>query len=264
MMTLNRVTRYVCLACALSCSAVSNAETVLHDLSDDWSDTVNPNGVWSVNAGGTPLLHVADLSTTGIDVFPTPQPGFTAQPIFGDITPVWFRAAGPLANGNPEWQIGDIVTHTSRPFVPNSNVTWTSPVDGAVDILGGVWPTREFGRSNDWFLYLNGTLLTSGTISSPDPYDRTNPFLFELGSGGLLAVRDIPVSVGDIVKLEFQQLFGDGEDYTGVDLQIVAASKPTICHVPPGKPGNAHEIKVSESALAAHLANHPGDRLGSC
>ena len=41
-------------------------------------------------------------------------------------------------------------------------------------------------------------------------------------------------------------------------------SKVTICHVPPDNPDRAHEIVVSETALGAHLANHPGDRVGPC
>jgi len=38
--------------------------------------------------------------------------------------------------------------------------------------------------------------------------------------------------------------------------------KVEICHVPPGNPGNAHTIRVSQSAVPAHLAH--GDSLGPC
>jgi len=41
-----------------------------------------------------------------------------------------------------------------------------------------------------------------------------------------------------------------------------AASKTTICHVPPGNPSNSHTIRVANSAVAAHLAH--GDYLGEC
>jgi hypothetical protein len=38
--------------------------------------------------------------------------------------------------------------------------------------------------------------------------------------------------------------------------------KVTICHVPPGNPGNAHTITVGAPAVPAHLAH--GDSLGEC
>jgi hypothetical protein len=40
--------------------------------------------------------------------------------------------------------------------------------------------------------------------------------------------------------------------------------KCTICHVPPGNPGNAHTLTIGCSAVQAHLRNHPGDCLGPC
>ena len=39
-------------------------------------------------------------------------------------------------------------------------------------------------------------------------------------------------------------------------------SKVTICHIPPGNPGNPVTITVPVNALAAHLAH--GDLLGAC
>jgi hypothetical protein len=206
---------------ALLFTASAWAGTV-YDLTADWSDNTNPNGVWSVNSGPVALQPVTDLSDTGIDYFPTPQPGFTALPIFGDIVPVWFRTTGPLDNGNPDWEIGDIITHTSRFDIPNSNVTWTSDFDGAIDILGSVWPTRW--GINDWFLYYNDVLLTGGTVAGGDPFDRSNPFYFELGAGGPGALRNIPVVVGDVVELEVVRTDDGSEDYVGVDLRIVGRS----------------------------------------
>ncbi len=45
------------------------------------------------------------------------------------------------------------------------------------------------------------------------------------------------------------------------------AGKTTICHIPPGNPANAHAITVSDSAVAAHQAQH-GDTIlpagGTC
>lgn len=38
--------------------------------------------------------------------------------------------------------------------------------------------------------------------------------------------------------------------------------KITICHIPPGNPGNAHEITIDSNALQAHLDH--GDHIGTC
>lgn len=40
--------------------------------------------------------------------------------------------------------------------------------------------------------------------------------------------------------------------------------KVYLCHVPPGNAGNPQTLKISVNAVAAHLSNHAGDRLGSC
>lgn len=41
-----------------------------------------------------------------------------------------------------------------------------------------------------------------------------------------------------------------------------AGEKVTICHVPPGNPGNAHTITVNANAWRAHQAH--GDSMGEC
>ena len=41
-------------------------------------------------------------------------------------------------------------------------------------------------------------------------------------------------------------------------------AKVYLCHVPPGNPGKTITLSISVNAVADHLANHPGDRLGSC
>lgn len=38
--------------------------------------------------------------------------------------------------------------------------------------------------------------------------------------------------------------------------------KTTVCHIPPGNPGNEHTLCVGNAAVPAHMAH--GDHLGSC
>jgi hypothetical protein len=42
------------------------------------------------------------------------------------------------------------------------------------------------------------------------------------------------------------------------------SGKVYLCHVPPGNTGNPQQISISVDAVAAHLLNHPGDKLGIC
>ena len=43
---------------------------------------------------------------------------------------------------------------------------------------------------------------------------------------------------------------------------VASAGNTLICHVPPGDPGNAHEIRIDDSAVPAHMDH--GDYMGSC
>ncbi len=73
---------------------------------------------------------------------------------------------------------------------------------------------------------------------------------------GLLAAGCVPQQTDDGVN-------------TSPDVQALGnkkggkpKGKVTLCHIPPGNPGNAHTITVDKSAVAAHLAH--GDNLGKC
>ncbi len=48
----------------------------------------------------------------------------------------------------------------------------------------------------------------------------------------------------------------------GSDCTEDSDGRVTICHIPPGNPGNAHTIRVSVKAVPAHLAH--GDYCGLC
>ncbi len=43
---------------------------------------------------------------------------------------------------------------------------------------------------------------------------------------------------------------------------LAGENKVTICHIPPGNPGNAHTLSIDSSAVPAHLGH--GDTLGPC
>jgi len=58
--------------------------------------------------------------------------------------------------------------------------------------------------------------------------------------------------------------YNDHDDHDDDDDDDDDNYKVYLCHVPPGNSGNPQTLKISVNAVAAHLTNHPGDRLGSC
>ena len=58
-------------------------------------------------------------------------------------------------------------------------------------------------------------------------------------------------------KIQKKEVQGFGDNTI-----VTSSSTTTICHIPPGNPGNNHTITIGESALSAHLDH--GDVLGTC
>jgi hypothetical protein len=79
----------------------------------------------------------------------------------------------------------------------------------------------------------------------------------ELGPGTIIVDNEDSSISCDSTSLAFGDLSGV-EDIDCDNLE----SHTTLCHVPPGNPGNAQTITVEESAVPAHLAH--GDTLGPC
>ena len=196
------------------------------DLKKDWSDTANPNGVWSLKEGD----NLIPALTSGWQVlagWSEAQLGFAEAATGNQRIPFWYRSNGS-ETFSPDNLEGDIVLHTSDEFSGTGNgpasVVWTSPISGTVSILGGVWMTRDIGRANDWKLYHNGSLFRNGSLSSGDAYNRACPFRFENGvSPGAPGPFNMIVAVGDEIKLEIVRSSAPG-DFVGVDLRIVAGS----------------------------------------
>ena len=107
-----------------------------------------------------------------------------------------------------------------------ANATWTSPINGVVDISGFAWIARDIGRSNNWILSLNASVLSSGSVASGDSYDRANPFQFVNGSGGASVLDDVADLVGDVIKLEIVNTAWAG-DFVGTSLTIAQVPEPS-------------------------------------
>jgi hypothetical protein len=200
---------------------------MVYDLKADWSDVTNPNGPWSYREGNNVLPHVADWQGLSGD-FTGVQPAWARAQEGNTNLPPWMKIASPNGLG-ADWQLGDIVTHSTDGFngigSGLSNVIWTSPLNGTIDVSGATWMVRDIGRGNHWDISLNGNLLTEGDIFSGDSFNRSNPFNFAAGSGGGTVLSQIQVFSGDVLRLQFTKTSGPG-DYAGVNLTISATAVP--------------------------------------
>lgn len=237
----------------LSLQATLTAVTV-YDLKTDWSDLANPNGPWSHREGNNVLPHVADWQGLSGD-FTGVQPAWARFETGSSNLPPWMKIASP-AGVPTDWQLGDIVTHSTDGFngigSGLSNVIWTSPLNGMIDVSGGTWMVRDIGRGNHWDISLNGRSLTSGDISSGDAYNRANPFTFVAGSGGPTVLSQIPVVMGDVLRLQFTKTSTAG-DYAGVNLTIT-----TVPEVLYGATSAGQLVKINTHTGAGTLVGPIG------
>lgn len=208
------------------------------DLTSQWSDTANPNGPWSYNQGISPLPAQASWMPGS---YPIPQPCWAVSATGLGHVPVWLKqrslpsgvsACGPAPISSADACVGDVIVHStdaSSVGGASANVTWTSPIAGAVDICGGVWMMRDIGRANTWRLHKNGLLISQGTVFSGDPYSRAAPFPLSQGSGGSASLSGLSVAIGDVIRLDIVKASSAG-DFCGVTLTISQSSTaPTIC-----------------------------------
>jgi len=201
---------------AIALGALPTAQAGTSDLEADWSNANNPNGPWSLHQGN------------GVLPFEDSWPlipgiaGWCTSGTGGPSLPIWFQSQIDGAVGF-DWAADDVVVHTTDRANGagngSANVVWTSDVSGTAMISGGVWMGRDIGRGNDWFIYLNDTLLTSGHIESGDPFSSANPFDFANGSAGAKAVHSVAISPCDTIKLELVRTTPAG-DFVVVNISI--------------------------------------------
>ena len=151
-----RVTDSGGLSATQSFTLTVEAKRSHYSLVNDWSDTQNPNGPWSLNSGSTvmPNWHVIS--------------GGTCWDIDGSTNPSWSKATA--ATDFHPWldrQVGDVIAQAWWWGSARTNVTWTSPGNGPIDIVGRMWDaigsSFDGPRDGDWALQLNGTVLAQRT-----------------------------------------------------------------------------------------------------
>jgi hypothetical protein len=221
------------IAFGLAVSSAARAD-IIADLGSDWSDSSNSNsgayGTWSYRQGTSLLPHDSDWTPLGSS---TPQPAWAPGNNNGDFLPAEFKAtsnvSGNLTTGPADWQIGDIITHTTDSFNGGgngpANFLWTSPVAGVVTISGDVFEARVSpGRENVWSLIVDGVTVSSGLLNPGDGHDRSDPFQFSDGSGGAAALTQT-ISAGSTIELLLATP-GEAGDFVGSSLHLDVRAVP--------------------------------------
>jgi PEP-CTERM motif len=207
------------VALVLATAGVTPCFAASFDLTSDWSDAANPNGVWTYRGDSNVLPHVSNWASAngvppGQDAW---APGRTTPPGF---LPAWMKVTTVLPLLGDETAIGDIVTHTfdstnGAPGFAEANVIWTAPAAGVADITGKLWQARNLaGRNQHWTLFVNGVDTAHGDFigGSATPFTKnTNPATFS----------DLGVSVfgGEVVELRVATTAGFG-DFVGASEHV--------------------------------------------
>lgn len=228
--------------------AARRAAGGLHQLANEWSDTLNPSYGWSYRqrSGALITTRVARWRTSDLG---GSQPAWTAGGATG--APGWSLSTGSSsAAGAPhpdyDFPKGTVLAHGP------AEVWWTAESDQRITIAGGVWLLRHIGRNQHWYIKHNDTEITAGDLLSADATVASgSPLSFATGSGGAAALlRD--VRTGDILKFGALPLAPSRtEDYVGYDISLSfgQATAPPI-NKPPlagfrgrGTPGSANSTR---------------------
>lgn len=203
--------RHLVAACTLGATAhVFAGAAIVWEFSADWSETLNPNGVWSLLEGENPLPHVASWQSS-LGGWSQPQPGWAESENGNNRLPFFFRSNGSETFAH-DYAAGAIVMHSWDPVNGVGNgegiFRWTAPYRCYVRVAGEVWIGRDIGRAVTVRVRRNGDTIASAPVASGDPYSSANPLPLNNGSGPLNVLQ---LEAGDTIDLLFQTIGASGE-----------------------------------------------------
>lgn len=196
-------------ACLPLIASSALAETTVHDAAADWSNTQNPNGVWTYTGNNGAILSTNQPDWDPAGAFFSGQRAWSnailPEP---DHVPMWFRSEDASALDAP-----GLGMHGSEGAIDAwVGIVWRSPVDGTATLRGGVWQALKttigaYGgnhrnRNSDWRLRHNHFILASGNVSGTDSHTSASPQTFA-AQAAVPSLENVPVAAGDEIVLEF-------------------------------------------------------------
>jgi hypothetical protein len=205
------------LITALSCS-VAHAATV-YDLSGDFSNASNPNGVWSFTQGSAPLAHY--FPSTANSINPALTNGYWGTG--SDLNNNTPEVAKVTANGSTtsvytdaDFLTGDVILHSTNPGAGAPVfINWTAPAAGTIDVSGLTWYAHSpVARSNEFLITLGASTLTTGVVSNNIHTGRSNALAFSFSDLAVLAGTVLSISYTPTAGQTFGSIAGLSEAVT--------------------------------------------------
>lgn len=183
---------------ALALAVPAGVQAQIYHLSNDWSDTSNPNGAWSYGAG---LTHYAQ-PTTSNSLNSAAANGYWGTSADFFTTPFVLKAtsngSATGAYNDNDFLAGDVLIHSPNSGAPAA-ITWTAPGAGSIVLSSSVWYAHSIvTRSDDVMALLNSIVLGSATVTNG--ITRANQLTLASGS--------YTVAAGDILVFDFAKTSG--------------------------------------------------------
>jgi hypothetical protein len=215
------------VATLLLFAQTARAVPSVYSLNGDWSDTLNPHGAWACNYNSAPISVFQTFwwGQAGWGYNWLGDGGILRGSSSAGMTDP-FGAIVPPAH---DWQPGDVVLHgLSIPYGGATtflNVTWTSPADGTIDLIGRAWDAQIYAdRDMRWSLTVGGeTLAERSSVRGLYRTDSGAQFASNLLGGHTLT--GIPVTQGEVVEflLAAQTYYGH---FLGLEETIAFTAVP--------------------------------------
>ncbi len=178
-------------------------------LSADWSDTLNPNGLWEYRDGAGELIEGRSAAWRAEEL----GAGQSAWANGDAELTGWAKSTGDAPA--LDFPAGTVAAHGP------AQLWWRSPGLGQVTIRGGAFlPRRVPGNHQQWAIALNDEALTSGVlIPEQVEFDSSHPSPFASGSGGVGALT-VTVKEDDTIRFLIEALPDHESGFVGLDAGV--------------------------------------------
>ncbi|MEO8214223.1 MAG: hypothetical protein ABI560_13570 [Myxococcales bacterium] len=162
----------------------------VYDLKNDWSDTQNPNGPWTVMIGTAIAKNRPNwLGETGQNAYVTAATGAGHIPVLVKVSASNFE--GNLA------QKGDLVVvaqdEAGGAGLGQARILWTAPSSGIIDVDASFWLARtSLKRKDVYTVTIAGAMKGMGEV--PSTITRDTPVKF--------SQKGLPITKGETVEVQ--------------------------------------------------------------